>query len=129
MRVLLDSHTLVWFLNGDRRCSLRAREAIEAPDAEVYISAASAWEIATKVRAGKWPEADKIAGDLERVIIEYDFCPLPVTVGQGRLAGFLPGAHRDPFDRMLAAQAITENMPLVTADPAFRQFEEVSVFW
>ena len=128
MRILLDSHTLVWFLTGNTRCSPRAREAIEAPDAEVYVSAASAWEIATKVRAGKWSEANEIARDLDDVIVRHDFRPLAVTVEHGRLAGLLPGAHRDPFDRMLAAQAITEEMPLVTADPAFRHFE-ANVVW
>ena len=80
------------------------------------------------MRAGKWSEANEIARDLDDVIVRDDFRPLAVTVEHGRLAGFLPGAHRDPFDRMLAAQAITEEMPLVTADPAFRHFE-VNVVW
>ena len=80
------------------------------------------------MRAAKWPEAAEIANRLERVLIERDFKALPVTVEHGRLAGFLPGEHRDPFDRMLAAQAITEDMPLVTADPAFRGFD-VKVLW
>ncbi len=128
MRILLDSHALVWFLNGDRRCSPRAREAIESVDAEVHVSAASAWEIATKVRAGRWAEAEQIAHDMESVLVEYDFLPIGVTLQHGRLAGFLPGPHRDPFDRMLAAQAIIEDMPLVTVDPAFRHFD-VTVMW
>ena len=128
MRILLDSHTLVWFLTGNPRCSAHAVESIEAFDAEPYISAASAWEIATKVRAGKWREAERIATDLDAVMREFGFRPLPVTIEHGRLAGFLPSAHRDPFDRMLAAQAIVEDMPLVTLDPAFRSFE-VRVLW
>lgn len=128
MKILLDSHALVWFLTGHPRLSARASEAIMAVDSEVAVSAASAWEIATKVHAGKWPEADRIAHDLERVLVERDFISLPVTVAHGRLAGLLPGAHRDPFDRMLAAQAVTEDMQLVTADPAFRQFA-VKVLW
>ena len=128
MRILLDSHALVWFLNGDRQCSHGAREAIERADAEVHVSAASAWEIATKVRAGRWAEAEQIAHDLEGVLIDQDFVPIAVTLQHGRLAGFLPGPHRDPFDRMLAAQAIIEDMPLVTADPAFRHFD-VTTLW
>ena len=128
MRILLDSHALVWFLNGDQRCSQGAREAIERAEAEVHVSAASAWEIATKVRAGRWAEAEQIARDLESVLADHDFLPIAVTLQHGRLAGFLPGPHRDPFDRMLAAQAIIEGMPLVTADPAFRHFD-VTVMW
>jgi PIN domain nuclease of toxin-antitoxin system len=128
VRILLDSHAFVWFLTGNTSLSTPAREAILAEDATVYVSAASAWEIATKVRAGKWAEAEPIAHDLEGVLTEHDFTPLAVTVEHGRLAGFLPGAHRDPFDRMLAAQAITEDMPLVTVDPAFKSFD-VRVLW
>jgi PIN domain nuclease of toxin-antitoxin system len=128
VRILLDSHAFVWFLTGNTSLSSPAREAILAEDATVYVSAASAWEIATKVRAGKWAEAEPIAHDLEGVLTEHDFTPLAVTVEHGRLAGFLPGAHRDPFDRMLAAQAITEDMPLVTVDPAFKSFD-VRVLW
>jgi PIN domain nuclease of toxin-antitoxin system len=128
VRILLDSHAFVWFLTGNMSLSTPAREAILAEDATVYVSAASAWEIATKVRAGKWAEAEPIAHDLEGVLTEHDFTPLAVTVEHGRLAGFLPGAHRDPFDRMLAAQAITEDMPLVTVDPAFKSFD-VRVLW
>jgi len=102
--------------------------AIEAAGAEVFVSAASAWEIATKVRVGKWPEAAPIAARIEGVIRENGFFDLAVTIEHGRLAGALPGAHRDPFDRMLAAQALVEGMPLVTADPAFRAFA-VPVIW
>lgn len=128
MRVLLDSHAFIWFLTGNPRFSPRARQAIEATEATVFVSAASAWEIATKVRAGKWPEAAEVANSLDKVLLERNFSGLAVTVQHGTLAGFLPGDHRDPFDRMLAAQAITENLPLVTADPAFRSFQ-VTVLW
>ena len=128
MRILLDSHALVWFLTGNPRLSRKAGEAIVASDAEVAVSAASAWEIATKVRVGKWHDAETIAHDLDKALIERDFTGLPITIEHGRLAGFLPGDHRDPFDRMLAAQAIVEDIPLVTADPAFRHFQ-VKVIW
>jgi PIN domain nuclease of toxin-antitoxin system len=128
MRILLDSHTFIWFLTGNLRCSARASEAIEATEATVYVSAASAWEIATKVRAGKWPEATEIANSLDKVLLERNFNALAVTVEHGTLAGFLPGDHRDPFDRMLAAQAIVEGVALVSADPAFRGFQ-VKLIW
>ena len=128
MRILLDSHTFVWFLAGDQRCSLRARRHIEDADAEVFVSAVTAWETAIKVRAGRWSEAEFFASNIEAILIKENFAPLPLTIEHGRVAGFLSGAHRDPFDRMLAAQAIVDDMPLVTADPAFRHFD-VRVIW
>jgi PIN domain nuclease of toxin-antitoxin system len=80
------------------------------------------------VRAGKWAEAEQIAADLAATVRNHDFQPLSVTLAHGALAGSLPGEHRDPFDRMLAAQAIIENAPLVTADRAFRGFD-VAIIW
>lgn len=107
---------------------MRARAATEAPDAINYVSAATAWELATRVRFGKWPEAADIAENLEPIAVQERILLLPVTVQHGRVAGFLSGAHRDPFDRMLAAQAQIEGMTLVTADPAFQEFS-VDVLW
>ncbi len=118
MRVLLDSHALVWFLDGDRRLSNRARAAIEADDAIVCISAVTAWEISSKVRLGKWPEAASLATSLATVIAQFGFVTLSVTIDHALAAGFLAGQHRDPFDRMLAAQGLVEGIPIVTADPA-----------
>lgn len=120
MRVLLDSHALVWLLDGDRRLSKGAREAIEADDAIVCISAATAWEISTKVRLGKWPEAASLSTSLATVMAQFGFVALSVTIDHALTAGLLPGPHRDPFDRMLAAQAAMEGIPLISADPAFR---------
>ena len=128
MKILLDSHASVWFLTGNPRCSMQARAAIEASDATVFVSAASAWEIATKVRAGRWPEAAEVAQSMGQVVTDHDFTPLAVTIEHGRVAGFLAGAHRDAFDRMLAAQALVEDLQLVSADPLFRDFQ-VPVIW
>ncbi len=128
MRILLDSHALVWYLMGSRRCSAGARKAIEGPGAKVFVSPVTAWELATKTRLGKWPEAGEIAVGIEAILAVNGFLPLALTIEHGRVAGFLPGAHRDPFDRMLAAQAIVEDMPLLTADPAFSDFD-VKVLW
>ena len=122
LRILLDSHAFVWFVQADRRCSNVARAAIEDPDAEVYVSAATAWEMSTKVRSGKWIEVKAVANQIERAISSFDFLPLPITVTHGRVAGSLPGAHKDPFDRILAAQAEIEGLVLVTVDPAFHVF-------
>ena len=122
MRILLDSHALVWFLTADARFSKKARAAVEERDAILCVSAVSAWEIANKVRLGRWPEAAPLAGAFKEAMTSYAFEPLPITLEHARLAGAMPGRHRDPFDRMLAAQAQIEDMPLVTADPAFRAF-------
>lgn len=78
------------------------------------------WEISTKVRLGKWPEAAPLATSLATVIAQFGFVALSVTLEHALTAGLLPGRHRDPFDRMLAAQAAIEGIPLVTADRAFR---------
>jgi PIN domain nuclease of toxin-antitoxin system len=115
-------------LDGDRRLSDRARAAIEADDATVYVSAVTAWEIATKVRLGKWPEAASLATSLATVIAQFGFVALSVTLDHALTAGSLAGQHRDPFDRMLAAQAAIEGVPLITADPAFRTFG-TEVLW
>jgi PIN domain nuclease of toxin-antitoxin system len=128
MRVLFDSHAFVWFLAGDKRFSRRARDVVIADDTVACVSAVTAWEIANKVRLGKWPEAATLAASLGDMIDEHGFEPIPITVEQARVAGFLGGVHRDPFDRMLAAQAQIERMPLVTADPSFQSFG-TQVLW
>ena len=127
MTILLDSHAFVWWLLDDKRLSPSAFSAIEQ-DPEVFLSAVTAWEIAGKVRTGKWPEAEILSERFFDTIAQYQLRPLPISLEHAHLAGSLPSIHRDPFDRMLAAQAIVEDMPLVTADPAFRNFE-VRVVW
>lgn len=121
MKILLDSHAFVWLVFGNPRFSRRARLAVE--DAEsVHLSAVTGWELATKVRIGKWPEAEALSRDLPKVILEFGLRTVSVTMDHARQAGSMPGAHKDPFDRMLAAQAIIEGMGLVTADRAFVDF-------
>ena len=128
MAILLDTHALLWWMIGDPRLSPRARAAVGAERAEVLVSAASAWELAMKVRLGKLPEAAPLTHRFAESLAEQDFKPLPIGLEHGRLGGLLPGPHRDPFDRILAAQALLENLPLVTADPAFAGFG-VKVLW
>ncbi len=122
MRLVLDSHAFFWWTIDHPKLSRAARSAIENPDNEIFASAAVAWEMATKVRIGKWPEASAIAESFEDVIARNDFKPLPISTVHARVAGFLPGRHGDPFDRVLAAQAKVEDMWLVTADPVFKAF-------
>jgi PIN domain nuclease of toxin-antitoxin system len=121
MTILLDSHVFYWWQIDDPKLSRRAAGLIEDED-DVFVSAVVAWEIANKVRSGKWPEAKLLADRFFELIAEDGFLPLPITLQHAHLAGSLPGHHRDPFDRMLAAQAQIENVPLVTADPVFQAF-------
>jgi PIN domain nuclease of toxin-antitoxin system len=118
VRLLLDTHVVVWWFLGDRRFPAATRALVDADDNTVFVSAASAWEITTKHRLGKMPEAANLVGNLFSFMAQCDFHPLPITVEHGHRAGLLPGAHKDPFDRMLAAQAIVEDMGLVTVDTA-----------
>ena len=127
MTILLDSHTFVWWVLDDKKLSTRAAEAIEEESA-VLVSAVVAWEISAKVRSGKWPEARILSERFFDTLKHYAWGALPITLEHAHLAGSMPGGHRDPFDRMLAAQAIVEKISLVTVDPAFRQFD-VEVIW
>lgn len=111
MRVLVDTCALVWFAVGDRQVSDNGRRALDSVETTRFVSAASAWEIATKVRLGKWPAAAYLAFNLATVISDLGFIELPVSVEHGRWAGMLPGPHKDPFDRMLIAQAQAEGLP------------------
>ncbi len=122
MRALLDTHTLLWWLDGDRRLSLQARRYIQKEDNAVLVSAASAWEIATKVRLGKLPGAVEVAANLPAILTEQGFESLAISVAHALRAGSLPGPHRDPFDRMLIAQAQAEDLPLVSNEQVFDSY-------
>jgi PIN domain nuclease of toxin-antitoxin system len=119
VRLLLDTHALIWWLAGDRQLSVRARRAIGDETNEIFVSAASAWEVATKHRLGKLPGAGPLAVDFAREVHAQGFALFPITLAHGQVAGALPSAHRDPFDRMLAAQAREEKMALVSIEPVF----------
>lgn len=122
MAFLLDTHALIWWLAGDRQLSARAIAAIADETGDVFVSAATGWEIATKVRIGKLPSAESIAGQLPAVVTANGFKELPITLADGERAGLLPGPHRDPFDRMLIAQAQANNLPLVSRESLFDDF-------
>ena len=118
MRVLLDTHALLWWLNDNLALSNSARKVIAREGNEVLVSAASAWEIATKVRLGKLPTGADLARDLVACLNRQRFGQLAVSVEHATRAGLLEGKHRDPFDRMLIAQAQAEGIPLVSNDTA-----------
>lgn len=122
MRYLLDTHALLWWLLANPKLTSRASAVIENGAQDIYVSAASAWEITTKHRLGKLPDADEIAGDVEGRIRQEGFIPLPVSMREAELAGRLKGAHRDPFDRMLIAQAILGTITLVSNERIFDAF-------
>ena len=119
MDLLLDTHTLLWWLAGDSSLSATAKAAIEDETNPVFVSAATTWEIATKHCHGKLPEIAAIVADLDGVILEQGFVGLPITLRHGQAAGALPGPHRDPFDRMLIAQAMLNDLVLISNEQRF----------
>ena len=119
MRILLDTHTLLWWLDGDARLPAKVREVIGDPKNEILVSAASAIEITTKFRIGKLPGAAAVAADVAQSVASQAFLPLSISLVHAERAGRLPGPHRDPFDRLLAAQCQSEDLPVVSADAVF----------
>jgi PIN domain nuclease of toxin-antitoxin system len=128
VRLLLDTHTFLWWLDGDRRVSRKARALIGDEANVVLVSAASAWEISTKARLGKLPGALDVAADIAGSMTVQGFPALDITILHAQRAGRLPGEHRDPFDRMLAAQAQLEDLPIVSDDRVFDAYA-VSRIW
>ncbi|MFM6829181.1 MAG: type II toxin-antitoxin system VapC family toxin [Novosphingobium sp.] len=122
MNLLLDTHALIWWLAGDNSLSGSARDAIADEANTVLVSAASAMEIATKFRIGKLPQAALLAHEFEAIIADQGFGELPITVHHAKLAGALNIDHKDPFDRLLIAQAQAEDMVLVSNEQLFDGF-------
>ena len=128
MKLLLDTHVLLWWWKDDPRLSRRAATAITDQANTVLVSAACAWEIATKHRIGKLPGAQSAVRQFNELIIADGFSHLAVSYRHALMAGGFDVDHRDPFDRMLAAQAIIEGASLVTADTTMKLFR-VKRFW
>jgi len=127
-RFLLDTHVLLWWFFGDRRLSEKAAETIKDPDHVILVSSASAWEISTKFRLGKLPQAGAVVRNFPALLRQARLEVLTISVDQALEAGGLPGPHRDPFDRMLIAQARLEGIPLISSDPVFKSYS-VSIVW
>jgi PIN domain nuclease of toxin-antitoxin system len=119
VKLLLDSHTFLWWLAEDPKLSAEARKAIGDPSSVVHVSAASVWELSIKAALGK---LDLDGADLVEEIDENDFVEFPVTARHALAAATLPRHHDDPFDRMLIAQAQLEGLTVVTRDSAFRAY-------
>lgn len=122
MRVPLDTHTLLWWATNDPRLSRKAFTILSSFETEAFVSAASAWEVATKFRIGRLPGAASMAADFSARVKQLGFPELAITVEHGQRAGLLPGDHKDPFDRMLMAQAQAENMPIVSNEQIFDSY-------
>lgn len=128
MRLLLDTHVLLWWFTDDDRLSAEARRAVADQANDVFVSAASAWEIATKQRLGKLDDVPEAAARFAELVAADGFLHLPVTHVHALRAGGYGAAHRDPFDRMLAAQSELESLLLVTRDPVFADLP-ARTFW
>ncbi len=116
MRFLLDTHTLLWAGAQPELLGREAAALITGEGNEILVSSASAWEMATKVRLGKWPEAVQMEANLLELVEANGYTFLPIAPGIALRAGRLAGEHRDPFDRMLAAHALAEDIPILSAD-------------
>jgi PIN domain nuclease of toxin-antitoxin system len=128
MKALLDTHALLWWLFDDRRLSARARQVLEDGANEILVSSASGWEIMTKHRLGKLPHAGEAVRDLRGAVQRAGFEPRPISLEHAIEARRLALPHRDPFDRMLAAQSRLERIPLITDDKIFGSLS-VSTLW
>lgn len=122
MKVLLDTHVVLWATLSPAALSKRAARIIREPANEILVSAASAWEIATKVRLGKLPGAEVLEQEFSDVMDEAGYTLLSIETGHALRAGRMPGEHRDPFDRMLAAQALDADVPILSTDEKLDSF-------
>jgi PIN domain nuclease of toxin-antitoxin system len=125
VRLLLDTHAYLWWLEDDSQLSAGVRSAIADPASLVYVSAASVWEIAIKATLGRIEVGD---ADLVSEIEASDFLELPISARHAQAAGTLPRHHDDPFDRMLIAQAQLEGLTCATRDPSFTSYD-ISTLW
>jgi PIN domain nuclease of toxin-antitoxin system len=127
---LLDTHTFLWAVQEEgSRLSDKVVGLLTAADAPIYVSSASAYEIIYKHRIGKLLEYDHVAENFLEILNKSGAYELPISIRHAYFAGKLDWTHRDPFDRMLAAQANADNLTLVTNDPAFQTLQWLSVFW
>jgi PIN domain nuclease of toxin-antitoxin system len=127
MRLLLDTHALLWWVMDDERLPAGLDPLLNDPDTEAFVSAASAWEIAIKARLGKL-EPGPLGQGFAAAVERQGFLPLPITLEHAERAGALPPHHSDPFDRMLVAQAHAENLHLVSGDGVLDHYGVVRVW-
>lgn len=122
MQLLIDTHALIWWWSNDDRLPVGVRELIKSDEVVVYVSSISALEIAIKVRIGQLPEMRERVHQFHEGVRDDGFHHLSVRDDHSVRAGLLPGPHRDPFDRVIAAQGLMEQLPVMTRDPQFAKF-------
>jgi len=123
MRLLLDTHVWLWMIGEDERLNELTRAALSDPGNDIFLSAAAVWELAIKHAAGKLKYTGSPAVQVPIHIKRSGVLPLPITADHGLAAAALPMHHRDPFDRMMIAQALAENLTLSTADDRLSAYE------
>jgi PIN domain nuclease of toxin-antitoxin system len=128
VRLLLDTHALIWWLTDDDHLSADARSAIAAAENQVFASACSGYEIAYKQQRGRLPSPSPLPVPIADLIRRALFTPLPITPEHAEAAGKLPGPHRDPWDRIMIAQAVAERCHMVTVDKVFSDYG-IAVIW
>jgi PIN domain nuclease of toxin-antitoxin system len=128
MRLLADTHTLLWFLQGDKRLSKKAATLLESPESLVFVSIASVWEIAIKISLQKLRISYSLDKDLPQLLQDCGFHLLPVSCAHVARIPSLPFHHRDPFDRLLITQSLVENLRIVTQNPQFSAYD-VDMVW
>jgi PIN domain nuclease of toxin-antitoxin system len=119
--LILDTHVLLWFLYADPRLGAKQLEVLNGGGEGLYVSAVSSFEVTNKMRIGKLPDAEIILHNFLKLVTESGFEQLPITFEHARLAGELSSTHKDPFDRFIAAQAIIENLDVMTVDSGIRE--------
>jgi PIN domain nuclease of toxin-antitoxin system len=125
---LLDTHSFLWFLDGNSNLSSKAKKVIANPKNVIYISIASLWEIGIKLSLGKL-NLDFELGDLKNEIIKNNFEILPLDFEHIIELTKLENQHKDPFDRILICQSLTENLTIITKDEHFRSYKKVKIYW
>ena len=129
MRVVLDTHIFLWFVLGDQKLSATARQIIEDPQNEKLLSVASIWEVTIKVSTGKLKLNTGTVTFFDEACRQNAIAILPITLAHLAPLETMPFHHRDPFDRLLIAQSLVENIPIVSADAAFDTYEGVTRLW
>lgn len=127
VRYLIDTHVLLWWVFDDPKLCKISRQILKNPNHTIYVSSASAWEISTKYRIGKMPEAKQLLSNYHLLLIKMGFNDLAISTAHALRAGQLPIEHRDPFDRMLMAQSELESIPIITYDKAFFHHDFIDV--
>jgi len=129
IKYLLDTHTLLWAARDNAKLGNHALEIIEDINTPLFVSAVSAYEIMYKYQLGKLPEYEYIAENYFDMLDELGVNELPISMKHAHFAGKFEWTHRDPFDRLLAAQAATDKMTLITNDPAFQNLSWLTILW